>query len=367
MKVLAFASYPVEAAATRYRLHQFVIPLAERGISLTIRPFLDSAQFASLYHRSALPFIGPGLIKAALMRLKDALDARKADVVLIQREAMIFGPPVVEWLSTRLAGPPMVLDLDDATYVPYTSPTYGKFGQTLKWFSKTDDLIRWSKVVTCGNRVIAEYAESKGAITKIIPTVVDTDIFRPVRRAASNRVVLGWVGTHSTFPYLKAIFPALQDLARTHNFRLKIVGGSPDTDIPGIEIENLEWKLDREVEDFQSFDIGLYPIDSRLHDEKWAAGKSGFKAIQYMAVGIPYVATPVGAIIDLGQAGRTYFQATTNIEWQRALGDLISNSELREGMGAAGRAHVVEHYSLPAQADKLATALREAARKGEAG
>ncbi|MFS8087409.1 MAG: hypothetical protein ACMG6H_17390, partial [Acidobacteriota bacterium] len=78
--------------------------------------------------------------------------ARQADVILVQREAMLFGPPLIEWLSTNAAGRPMVLDLDDATYVSYTSPTYGKIGKALKWFSKTDDLIRWAKVVTCGNR-----------------------------------------------------------------------------------------------------------------------------------------------------------------------------------------------------------------------
>ncbi|HEV2884102.1 MAG TPA: glycosyltransferase family 4 protein [Pyrinomonadaceae bacterium] len=368
MNVLAFASYPVEAAATRYRLHQFISPLAERGISLTIKPFLDSKQFASLYDRRALASIGPGLVKSALLRLGDALASRRADVVLIQREAMIFGPPLVEWLSSRLAGRPLVLDLDDATYVPYTSPTYGQLGQKLKWFSKTDDLIRWAAVVTCGNRAIAEYAESKGARTSIIPTVVDTDVFRPAKRAAGDKLVLGWVGTHSTFPYLKTIFPALQNLATTHDFKLRIVGaGSHDTVVPGVDVESLNWKLDREVADFQSFDIGLYPIDSKLHDEKWAAGKSGFKAIQYMAVGIPYVATPIGAITDIGRPGETYFQATTATEWQHALGELISNSKLREDMGAAGRAHVVNNYSLPAQADKLATALRGAAKKGEAG
>src|SRR5882672_1289953 len=213
MEVLALASYPIQAAATRYRLQQFVSVLAERGITLTIRPFLDSKLFASLYKREALPSTAAGLLKAGVLRFKDVLAAGKADVLLVQREAMIFGPPVIEWLATRIARCPMVLDLDDATYVPYTSPTYGKFGQTLKWFSKTDDLIRWANVVTCGNRAIAEYAESKGATTRIIPTVVDTEVFVPKPHISDRPVALGWIGTHSTFPYLRAIFPVLQDLA----------------------------------------------------------------------------------------------------------------------------------------------------------
>ncbi len=367
MKVLALASYPVEAAATRYRLHQFVEPLADRGISLTIKPFLDSKRFNSLYQRRDLARTALGLMKAGALRLRDVYSARQADVVLVQREAMIFGPPVIEWLATRVARCPMVLDLDDATYVSYTSPTYGKFGRALKWFSKTDDLIRWARVVTCGNRAIAEYAQSKGAQTRIIPTVVDTNVFVPFPRTSNGPIVLGWIGTHSTFPYLREIFPVLQELARTHRFRIKIVGaGTSEVNIPGVEVENLAWQLEREVEDFQSFDVGLYPIDPSLYAEQWAAGKSGFKAIQYMAVGIPFVAAPVGAMADIGEAGITHLQASTKDEWFKAVAGLISNQRLRQTMGESGRRHVVKHYSLSDQADKLASALFEATGQGKA-
>src|SRR4030095_14100210 len=253
MKVIAFASYPVEAAATRYRLQQFVEPLLQRGISLTIKPFLNSKQFADLYKPRSLTSTAVGLTKAGLLRIVDGFEARRADVILVQREAMIIGPPLIEWMAARLFKRPMVLDLDDATYISYTSPTYGKLGLTLKWFSKTDDLIRWSRVVTCGNRAIADYAESKGAATRIIPTVVDTDVFVPRPHKSNGPVVLGWIGTHSTFPYLKAIFPVLQDLAKTHPFKIKIVGAGTDAArLAGVEVENLEWSLNREVEDLQS-------------------------------------------------------------------------------------------------------------------
>lgn len=367
MNVLGLSSYPVEAAATRYRLQQFVGPLADRGITLTVRPFLDSKAFGMLYQRHALPYTALALMKSGLRRLRDLLLLSRADAVLVQREAMIFGPPLIEWLAVRVFRCAMVLDLDDATYVPYTSPTYGRLGRALKWFSKTDYLIRWANVVICGNRAIAEYAESKGATTRIIPTVVDTDIFRPVHRTPQDFLVLGWIGTHSTFPYLKTVFPVLQELARTHRFKLRIVGaGEQSVNIPGVEVENLEWKLEREVEDFQSFDIGLYPIDPTLYAEKWAAGKSGFKAIQYMAVGIPFVAAPIGAMAEIGRARVTHLQAVTNDEWREALTLLLSNPEMRKAMGSAGRRHVVEHYSLPDQAEKLAHALHQALGNGEA-
>lgn len=363
MKVLALASYPVEAAATRYRLHQFITPLAEQGITLTISPFIDARLFERLYRRGSLPATAAGLLGAAFRRLVDVSAAKEADVVLVQREAMMFGPPLIEWLMARVYGRPMVLDLDDATYVSYTSPTYGTVGKALKWSGKTEDLIRWARVVTCGNRAIADYVAGKGATARVIPTVVDTEVFRPaIRRTGEGSTVLGWIGTHSTFPYLKSIFGVLEKLAKDHPFRLKIVGaGQEDIGIHGVEVENLQWQLKREIEDFQSIDIGLYPIDASLYSGNWASGKSGFKAIQYMAVGIPYVATPVGGSSEIGAEGTTHFFAGSDDAWYAALETLITDVTKRTEMGAAGRRHVTEHYNLPAQADKLAKALREAA------
>lgn len=361
MKVLALASYPVEAAATRYRLAQFVAPLAERGIELSIRPFLDSKLFSDLYRKDVWPRTVAGLAKSALLRLFDVPAAAKADVVLIQREAMMFGPPLFEWLTTRVFKRPMVLDLDDATYVTYTSPTYGSLGTKLKWAGKTDNLIGLAAAVTCGNRSIAEYVRSKGAHARVIPTVVDTDVFQPAQPSNESPVVLGWVGTHSTFPYLESIFPVLTKLASKHDFRLKVVGAGRDSfEVPGVTVENRHWQLDREVQDFQSIGVGLYPIDEELYSG-WASGKSGFKAIQYMAVGVPFVATPAGGSSEIGEAGKTHFFARSNEEWYDALEELITDTHLRKMMGAAAREHVVKNYGLNDQADKFAEVLREAA------
>lgn len=362
MKVLALAPHPVEAASTRYRLEQFRAPLAERGIQLKIRPFLNSHLFTSLYKGGRKLRTGVSMMSSAVKRLGDVAAAPGYDVLLVQREAMMFGPPLIEWLINRRGKRPLVLDLDDATYVSYTSPTYGRFASLLKWFSKTDDLIRWAEIVTCGNRTIADYVESKGTEARIVPTVVDTEIFRPARRLTTEGpTVLGWIGTHSTFQYLEMIFPALQELAREHPFRLKVVGsGRAAIDLPGVEVESLEWSLAREIEDFQSFDIGLYPIKA----DEWGAGKSGFKAIQYMAVGIPYVVSPVGACTEIGEPGVTHLFARTQAEWVSALEELLLNREKRERMGAAGREHATKHYTVPIQADKLAQALRDAAAPG---
>lgn len=352
MRVLALCTYPVEAASTRYRLEQFVEPLAGHGVTLTIRPFLDSRLFKNLYRREALPRNALGLVASAFLRIGDVIRASNTDVLFVQREAMMVGPPLVEWLSMKTGRCPMVLDLDDSTYVSYLSPTYGRWGSALKWFSKTNDLIGWAKVVTCGNRAIADYVTGRGKEAVIIPTVVDTNRFVPRAESADPGVpVIGWIGTHSTYQYLASVFPALERLAHEHRFRLKVIGaGRDDITIPGVDVENVAWNLEREVADFQSFDIGIYPI---VRDE-WSEGKSGFKAIQYMAVGIPFVTTPVGACAEIGQPGVTHFVAETEDEWVSGLSKLLSDRQQAAIMGAAGRRYALEHYTVAAQAAKLA-------------
>lgn len=346
MRVLGLCTYPVEAAATRFRLSQLAEPLREQGIRLEIRPFLDSRRFARLYSqgsiKGALSLVGP-----LLNRIRDSFKVRDYDLIMVQREAMFFGPEIFERLFETLSGRPIILDLDDATYVRYVSPSYGRLGSALKFFGKTDRLIRRSAAVTCGNRLIAEYAESKGARAVVVPTVVDTDVFRPTAKA-NPKPVIGWIGTHSTYPFLEKIFPVMTELSKAYDFTLKIVGsGRGEIRIPNVEVENLEWSLEREVADFQSLDIGLYPIfPSASASEEWLKGKSGFKAIEYMAVGVPFVMSPVGICAEMGIPGVTHLYANDASEWYDALSRLIESADMRRTMSAEARAYSVANYHL---------------------
>jgi glycosyltransferase involved in cell wall biosynthesis len=360
MKVLAVCSYPVDAAATRFRVAQFAGPLGRAGVSVDIRPFLDSGGFKSLYSSGTSVSKLKSLLTGVIERAGLSAKIRSYDLLFVQREAMPVGPGFFEFVYSKLGGLPMVLDLDDATYVRYVSPTYGRLGSALKFFGKTDKLIDRSEVVICGNRFIAEYAEGRGKRAVVIPTIVDTDIFKPAER--SNEVpVIGWIGTHSTFPFLEKLFPILAELARRHQFVLKIVGaGREKVEVEGVEVVNLPWSLDREVEDFQSLDVGLYPIDTAGSlDAAWLAGKSGFKAIQYLAVGTPFVMTPVGVCAEIGEPGGTHFNASSDEDWYNALDKLLADDGSRAAMGRAGREHSLTHYRLDLHAETLAGVLRE--------
>lgn len=360
MNVLGLCSYPIESAATRYRLIQYIEPLKDKNIELTVRPFLDSGQFKDFYKNRSVLSKTAGLVAPFVNRALDARSVGKYDLIFVQREAMFFGPAFFESLYHRIGGSPLILDLDDATYLKYVSPTYGRLGSSLKFFGKTDKLIRRARAVVCGNRFLAEYVEKKGTRSIVVPTVVDTDVFRPVEK--NNPVpVIGWIGTHSTFPSLEALFPILRELAEKYDFVLKIVGsGREKVEIEGVRTENLEWDLARETGDFQSLDIGLYPLQtSSSASSEWLAGKSGFKAIQYMSVGIPFVVTPVGVCAEMGVEGETHFAASNGEEWRAALERLLLSAERRRSMGESGRKYALENYTVPQQTEKIAEVFRE--------
>ena len=363
MRVLGVSSYPKEAAATRFRMEQFVDPLKQNGVELVVRPFLRSHEFVDLYRepsvtRNVFPF-GAGLVR----RFRLLFEAGKFDLLFVQREAMPIGPAIFEWLYQVGGRLPMILDLDDATYLPYSSPNFGSLGSALKFFGKTDNLIKSSRAVICGNRFIAEHVENLGTRAVVIPTIVDTEKFHPTK-GSNQDPVIGWIGTHSTYPSLEFILPVLKKLAERYRFRLHVVGAGRDLKIDGMEIENLEWALGREVVDFQSLDIGLYPMaESSSADKKWLSGKSGFKAIEYMAVGVPFVMSPVGVCAEIGIEGETHFNARGPEDWYNSLELLLTNAELRRRMGERGREFSVANYRLTDHAEMLKTTLVEAAER----
>ncbi|CAN5312943.1 glycosyltransferase family 4 protein [soil metagenome] len=364
MRVLGLSSYPVEAAATRYRLAQFVQPLAKKGIFLEISPFLNSELFEIQYQNKSVFQKIPRLSKAIWRRFAETVQIRKFDLLFVQREAMFFGPAFFEWFFQKIGNVPLILDLDDATYLSYESPTYGKIGSFLKFFGKTDNLIKRANTVICGNRFIAEYVEKKGANAVIVPTVVDTEKFVPVEK--NNQIpVLGWIGTHSTFPLLQSVFPVLERLARKHEFVLKIVGaGVEDIKLQGVKIENLAWNLKREISDFQSLNIGLYPIQATKNaSDEWLLGKSGFKAIQYLSVGIPFVMTPIGVCAEIGEPNKTHFNAKTDEDWYNFLDKLLANADLRQKMREKGREYSLKHFTVPKQTEILAETFRSALKE----
>jgi glycosyltransferase involved in cell wall biosynthesis len=362
MNVLAVATYPVKAACTRLRIAQFVPLLAAQGIRVSLSPFLTPSAFERLYDRPRWAANALSIGSAILRRLLQAPRLAFIDLLFVQREAMLVGPPVFEWLARRVFRRPLILDLDDATFLDRESPVYGRLASVLKWRGKTNSLIDYADLVICGSEQIAAYVRGRGRRAVIMPTVVDTERFRPVTERSPDGVpLIGWVGSHSTWPYFERIIPVLERLAETHRFRVRVVGTKRDSvTIRGVEVENLRWEQDREVEDFRTLDIGVYPLPQ--HDP-WVEGKSGLKAIEYLSVGVPYVASPVGIVATIGEPGRTHLLATTDDEWYEALSLLLRDAQTRRAMGSAGREHALAHFRIDDFAGRIEAQLRDAVRR----
>ena len=362
MKVLALTLGPEESAATRFRVLQLAPALARAGIDLDVRPFLDRAAFTGLYDRARWKRTTARLVLAAARRAVDVARAQRCDAVLVQREAMLAGPPVVEALASLRR--PLVLDLDDPTWVAYDSPTFGRLARVLKAPGKALWLIDHARAVTCGSTYVRDFVAGRGRPATLVATVADPDLFHPIPKpqaetradaGAGGRLVVGWIGTHSTWPYLAAILPSIAAVGRRHPITLRVVGaGTEVPPVPGVEVDQRDWDLAREPSDFATLDVGLYPIT----EDAWSVGKSGFKSVQYLACGVPFVVSPVGAAATVGLPGETHLVATSPGEWVDALDRLCGDAGLRRRLGEAGRRHALEHHTVDRAADALAAVLR---------
>jgi glycosyltransferase involved in cell wall biosynthesis len=353
MKVACLTAYqPAIAPGPRYRLGQYAAALRRHGITVDMIPFASTRLQSVLYQP------GKHLIKVAalLESLGSWLPrlARTADLFFVQREAALIGPPIIErWLSRRY---PIVYDFDDAIFLATDSVANGRLARWARPANKTIKLVEMSHAVLAGNDYLATFARQHANNVHVIPTTVDCERVTPRQSSAQAKIpTIGWIGSHSTALYLERIVPALQELARTYRFRLLIVGAGRTITIDSIECINQPWDAQRETSDFQSLDIGIYP----LPETDWSLGKCGLKAIQYGAVGIPCVCTPIGVNREIVRDGETGFFAISHEEWVAGLGQLLDDADLRKRMGAAAREHILAHYALDRHSERLATIMKD--------
>lgn len=358
LRMLALSPVPEEGAGCRFRIAQYLPYLESAGIEVTLSPFYTTEFFRLVYQKGRSLQKVALFVERAIDRAYTLAERGRYDVIFIYREAFPIGPALIEAALSRTPGAAIVYDFDDAIYLPNTSEANRAIA-VLKWPSKVRAIMRRSHCVIAGNEYLARYARAFNAHVRVIPTVVDTETFVPraeLHDSGDRAPIVGWIGTPTTAPYLLAIRPILQEVARTHRFVLRVCGAGADLDIPGVTVENVRWTLDSEVSLFNTCDIGVYP----LPDDEWARGKCGFKAIQFMACGVPVVAAPVGVNQDIIQDGENGLLAPTAADWTEKLARLLADRDLRRTLGRAGRRTVEERYSLRATAPRLVEAVTDA-------
>ncbi len=326
--------------------------LEPAGIHLHFMPFETPRLHSLLYKRGRWIAKAGEMVQAYAKRLRTLKNLDSYDCVFIYREAALIGPA---FLEQRIAKKkiPIIYCIDDPLYVPYTSPVNSYFSY-LKFFSKVKDICRMSKMVIVNSSSIKEYAGQYNANVLEIPSLVDTDeyVFRG-RAAVTDQVCVGWTGSLSTANNLRVIGDALLELKRRVPHRVHLIG-SKDFDLPGVEYTSQLWRKEAEVEDLRQIDVGLIPLPKT----EWNQRKFFLKSVQFMALGIPPVASPMGSnpiVIDHGTTG---FLADTTKEWVDYLELLIRDSPLRLKMAANAARIVEEKYSLKAHGNRIIEAFR---------
>jgi glycosyltransferase involved in cell wall biosynthesis len=333
-------------AASRVRIHQHLPGLAEHGVRATLVP---APRLSGHGPRAAVRLRASQLAQVARL----ARMAPAHDVTLVQR--MLLPAPLRRLLARRARA--LVFDCDDAIYL---DPDGGRPGS--RWLASRAR--RWTAMLaavgtaTVSTPALEARARRHQPRTVVIESPVDTDRFRPDAGARGPGVVVGWIGSHATSGYLWPVLPVLRRLAaREPAVRIELIGADRRLEGDGVRVR--EWSWETEVRALQAFDVGIMPQP----DDEWARAKAGYKVLQYMACGVPAVASPVGAGLALVRPGETGWLASDAAAWEHALTELVGNPAARARMGRAARERVEVEHALRVWTPRLHAVLVVAASR----
>jgi glycosyltransferase involved in cell wall biosynthesis len=352
MKILFLTRYGRLGASSRMRSLQYFPWLKRMGIECVVSPLLNDIQLADRYRKNRYSL--GGLVRAYWRRLLVLWRRRRFDLVWIEKEALPWLPAYFE--RSMLRGVPYVLDYDDAIFHNYDLHSSAVVRRFLG--KRMDHLMAGAHLVVGGNAYLAQRAREAGALrVEIVPTVIDLDRYTVKFDSSSHadplRIV--WIGSPSTARYLDLLREPLAVLSRRFSILLRVIGADAFS-IPGVNIEVVPWSEASESASIEACDIGVMP----LIDSPWERGKCGYKLIQYMACGLPVVASPVGVNCEIVRTGENGFLADNDQAWVDALGKLLSDARLRRQMGARGRKRVEKEYCIQHVVPRMAALLRTA-------
>jgi glycosyltransferase involved in cell wall biosynthesis len=356
ISVLLFSKYSRLGPSSRLRSLQYLPLLREYGIDVQVHALFPDGYLEELYGGNQSAWYRAWW--HGMQRLMQLLRRSEHDLTWIEGELFPYLP---NWIESALARSvtPYVVDYDDALFHRYDLSESPWVRRLLG--SKIDHVMRGATCVIAGNAYLASRALQAGAMRiAVIPTVVDEQRYTTVSHRGDRRPVIGWIGSPATEHYVMDNRDVLERVCADHGAHLLLIGARKEIagQFRSVVPDIVEWSEDGEVAAINRMDIGIMP----LRDGPWERGKCGYKIIQYMACGLPVVASAVGANSDIVRDGENGFLAGDSSAWEDRLGQLIVDCSLRSRMGQAGRACVENEYSLNAQAPRLAEVLRNAGR-----
>ena len=342
-RILVVCPHPENVApGQRLKYEQYFGHWRAHGYEVVVSPFMSRRFQRIVYQPGRLLEKVFWTLWGYLRRIRDLLRAPFYDGAYIFLWVTPFGPPVFEWLY-HLALRRFVYDIDDMVFLGHASSA-NRFVKILKGRQKMVYLMRKAEHVIVCTPTLEEFVKRHNNCTTDISSTIDTDTYIPANPYANDRLLtLGWSGSLSTAKYLHLLDQVLLDLSEEIDFRLKVIG-DPDFEIEGLEVIATAWNESAEVKELQDIDIGLYP----LPDDDWVLGKSGLKALQYMALGIPTVATRIGANTRIIRDGENGVLVNDSAEWKATILELAADPELRRRVGLEAARTVVERFSVRA-------------------
>jgi len=341
-KVLVVCPFPQGVAAgQRLKYEQYLDHWRENGYEVVISSFMDEPMWNIVYTRGNYMLKILGTLRGYFRRLLDIFRISRFEVVYIFMWVTPIGTSFFERLFRRLSKH-LIYDVEDNVLMEKGNDL-NPLVKILKSSDKTAFLIKSADHVITSSPFLNDYCLeiNQNKVCTYISSSVDTAIFLPTNSYSNkSKVTIGWTGTFSSKVYLDLLRNVFLELNKRIDFKLRVIGNF-QYELPGIDLEVIQWTKEREVEDLQGIDIGVYPL---VQDE-WVLGKSGLKAIQYMAFGLPTVATNVGTTPRIIKHMANGWLVKTDEEWIDALETLIKNPELRRNMGEAARLTVLESYS----------------------
>jgi glycosyltransferase involved in cell wall biosynthesis len=327
----------------RFRFEHYLPFLEEKGIYYRVSPYYSLRGRKALYSKSNIAGKVFGILRGFLKRVGDLFTIWKYDYVYIHREDVPFGPPFFAWTARKVFKKKIIYDFDDAIWIPLMSDYNQKFS-FIKFFGNVAKICKWSHIVSVGNDYLKEFAANYNQNVVVIPTVVNTDtVHGAVQNQETERPAVGWTGSFSTLPYLNMVLAVLQQLQEEIDFTFYVIADK-DPQLALKKYVFVKWTAETETEDLLKFHIGIMP----LTDDKYSKGKCGFKAIQYMALGMPAIVSPVGVNIRIVNDGTNGFICESELKWKEYLRQLLKDTQLRKSMGEAARYKIEKSYSISA-------------------
>jgi L-malate glycosyltransferase len=346
------------AAAQRLKYEQYLHLLERDGYEFTISSF-QSNHFWKIIHQ-------PGYILAKVFwviygyikRLYDIFRSPFYDVVFVTIYVTPLGAPIYErllfWFNKNV-----VYDLDDMMFLPTANSSWLK--NKLKGKKKPIVLMTKAKYVIVCTPKLEEIALGLNKYKNVvdISSTFNTERFVPVKEYSKKETTtIGWTGTHSTLAYLQLLENVLQQVAKKRNIKLLVICNK-EYKLEGVNVEYRQWTEANEVSDLHDMEIGVYPIA----ENEWSLGKSSLKALTYMSIGIPAVATAYGTNFRIIENGISGILVNTDEEWINKLIELIDDVNLRKKIGENGRKRIVEHFSVQANYPKYLKAFETTIKK----